>query len=152
MKSDEDARQRLHAALKQVAYDELELRVGTQLSSGLSDRQLEEFEAIIDRDKERLASWLYSNSPDFESDPEFQRLESAMPEASDPLDLVAEFAAVKWLQLHCPDYRKVTHGVMSVLVNDIISWADDTIGWLEKSNVRSTLGEESPQNRGPELS
>lgn len=142
MKSDENARQRLHAALRQVAHDELELRIGTQLTSGLSDRQLEEFEAIIDRDKERLASWLYSNSPDFESDPEFKRLESALPEASDPLDLVAEFAAGKWLQLHCPDYRKTTHAALSVLVDDIISWADDTIVWLEQSRTRSPLGED----------
>jgi len=31
-------------------YDELELRVGTKLSDGLTDAQLSEFERIIDRD------------------------------------------------------------------------------------------------------
>ena len=34
----------------QHIYSELELRVGTRLSDGLSDTQLEEFEKIIDRD------------------------------------------------------------------------------------------------------
>ena len=33
----------------QHIYDELELRVGTKLSDGMSDEQLEEFESIIDR-------------------------------------------------------------------------------------------------------
>ena len=38
-------------AFLQHIYEELELRVGTRLSDGLSDQQLEEFEKIIDRDQ-----------------------------------------------------------------------------------------------------
>ena len=34
----------------QHIYDELELRVGTKLSDGMTDEQLEEFESIIAKD------------------------------------------------------------------------------------------------------
>lgn len=38
-------------AFLQHIYDELELRVGTQLSDGMSDDQLQEFESIIDKNE-----------------------------------------------------------------------------------------------------
>lgn len=47
-------------------YSELELRVGRALSDGLSDRQLEEFEKIIDAKLEIVGdAWLAVNSPDY---------------------------------------------------------------------------------------
>lgn len=42
----------------QHIYSELELRVGTRLSDGLSDAQLEEFEEIIDRKEDKIQAWL----------------------------------------------------------------------------------------------
>ena len=45
-------------AFLQHIYDELELRVGTQLSEGMSDEQLEQFEAIIDKDQNVIVSWI----------------------------------------------------------------------------------------------
>lgn len=48
--------------------EQLELRVGLQLSEGLSDMQLAEFESFMDRDMVRVTSWLDANAPDFEND------------------------------------------------------------------------------------
>lgn len=47
-------------------YGELEQRVGKALSEGLSDDQLEEFEALIDAsDDEGSSRWLEENRPDY---------------------------------------------------------------------------------------
>jgi hypothetical protein len=47
-------------------YEELELRVGTRLSEGMSDEQLAAFEKLIDSNDESGAlSWLETNRPDY---------------------------------------------------------------------------------------
>src|SRR5690349_157218 len=84
----------------QHIYSELELRVGTRLSDGLSDAQLEEFEKIIDRDEVKINEWLSVNAPNYLEDQNFQRLQQATKlEANDPR-LVSEFTATKWLEVN----------------------------------------------------
>jgi Protein of unknown function (DUF5663) len=47
-------------------YEELELRVGTVLSKGLSDDQLEQFEKLIDGgQQEEALTWLEQNCPNY---------------------------------------------------------------------------------------
>lgn len=54
------------AELVSVAYSDLELAVGRELSAGLSDEQLAEFEEIIDRqDDEDASAWLATHRPDY---------------------------------------------------------------------------------------
>lgn len=54
------------AELVSVAYSDLELAVGSELSAGLSDEQLAEFEEIIDRnDDEGASAWLATHRPDY---------------------------------------------------------------------------------------
>lgn len=54
------------AAFLQHIYEELELRVGTRLSDGMSDQQLEEFEKLIDANDEPGAlKWLEAHRPDY---------------------------------------------------------------------------------------
>ncbi|MGH7196194.1 MAG: DUF5663 domain-containing protein [Candidatus Saccharimonadales bacterium] len=53
-------------AFLQHFYEELELRVGTQLSEGMSDDQLKEFEKLIDANDEAGAlKWLETNRPNY---------------------------------------------------------------------------------------
>lgn len=47
-------------------YEELELRVGTELSKGLTDQQLAEFERLVDGNDEKAAvTWLEQNCPNY---------------------------------------------------------------------------------------
>lgn len=47
-------------------YEQLELRVGTHLASGMTDAQLDEFEALINNQDEAGAlKWLESNFPKY---------------------------------------------------------------------------------------
>lgn len=87
-------------------YDELQLRVGTSLSDGMSDAQLGEFESLIDRDISAVTAWLDSVVPEFLSDPLYASMAEKLAPAA-PEVVVCEYAATKWLQVNRPDYRKL---------------------------------------------
>ncbi|MDO4684712.1 MAG: DUF5663 domain-containing protein [Candidatus Saccharibacteria bacterium] len=108
------------AFLEQV-YSSLEGRVGVQLSEGLTDAQLEEFEGIIDRDEAKVSQWLAAHAPDFQQDQVFIRLQQASKMQADNITLQAEYAATKWLEVNRPDYRDVVARVMEDLKKEILA-------------------------------
>jgi hypothetical protein len=108
----------------QHIYDELELRVGTELSNGMSDAQLQEFESIIDRKNDVIEPWLAKYAPDYKNDNGFLQLQKATGSGVDDLGLRAEYAASKWLEINRPDYRDVVAKVLEELKNEIISNRD----------------------------
>jgi len=111
-------------AFLQHIYDELELRVGTKLSDGMSDEQLEEFESIIDRKDDIVMAWLEKNAPDYHNDESFSRIQEATKmDVNDP-GLRAEYAATKWLEVNRPDYRDVVASVLAEIKNEITSNRD----------------------------
>ncbi len=104
--------------LEQV-YSSLEERVGVRLSEGLTDAQFEEFEGIIDRDAEKVATWLNTHVPNFEQDEAFTRLQQTAGLPPEDLTLRAEYAATKWLEVNRPNYRDVVAQVMQELKAEI---------------------------------
>lgn len=131
----------------QHIYSELELRVGTRLSDGLSDAQLEEFEEIIDRKQEKIDSWLAEHAPTYSQDQAFQKLQQAtgLP-ANDPR-LVAEFTATKWLEVNRPDYRDVVAAVLEELKQEIISNRDTILGSMQASQLTPPASAQPPVNQ-----
>jgi hypothetical protein len=112
----------------QHIYDELELRVGTKLSDGMNDEQLEEFEAIIDRKEDVITAWLEKHAPDYHNDEGFMKLQTATGlEVNDP-NLRAEYAATKWLEVNRSDYREVVAQVLDEIKKEIISSRDVILG------------------------
>lgn len=119
-------------AFLQHIYEELELRVGTKLSDGLSDQQLEEFEKIIDRDHAVIDSWLAAHVQDYTNDQVFQRMQQALKmDPSDP-NLKAEYVATKWLEVNRPDYRDVVKQVLDELKAEISSNRNAILGTDDK--------------------
>jgi hypothetical protein len=115
-------------AFLQHIYEELELRVGTKLSDGLNDQQLEEFEKIIDRDHAVIDGWLAAHAQDYTNDQVFQRMQQALKlDPADP-NLKAEYAATKWLEVNRPDYRDVVKLVLEELKSEITANRDAIIG------------------------
>lgn len=103
----------------QHIYSELELRVGTRLSEGMSEVQLNEFESIIDQDKAAISAWLNKYVPDYFNDEAFLDLmDDSGLDINDP-QLRAEYAATKWLEINRPDYRRVVSSVLDELKNEI---------------------------------
>lgn len=115
-------------AFLQHIYEELELRVGTQLSEGLSDQQLEEFEKIIDKDQAVINAWIGQYAPDYQNDDIFKRMQQALNLQVDDVNLKSEYVATKWLEVNRPDYRDVVRVVMDELKNEIISNRDAILG------------------------
>jgi len=115
-------------AFLQHIYEELELRVGTRLSDGLSDQQLEQFEKIIDRDQATIDGWVATYAPDYTNDDVFKRMQQALKlDAADP-NLKAEYVATKWLEVNRPDYRDVVKMVLDELKGEIIANRDAILG------------------------
>jgi hypothetical protein len=117
-------------AFLQHIYEELELRVGTELSDGMSDEQLEQFESIIDQKEDVITSWLAANAPDYYNDAAFQRLQQATGlDVNDP-SLRNEFVATKWLEVNRPDYRDVVARVLDALKQEIMGNREAILGSL----------------------
>lgn len=115
-------------AFLQHIYSELELRVGTRLSDGLSDVQLEEFEKIIDRNEQAIDEWLAQNAPTYMQEESFQRLQQATKLEANDVRLRSEYAATKWLEVNRPDYRNVVAQVLEELKKEIISNREAILG------------------------
>ena len=112
--------------------EQLELRVGTKLSDGLSDAQLEEFESFIDRDEAKVQQWIATNAPDYENDTVYQQLKAGAPAEITPLVVLAEYASLRWLSLNRPDYKDVVAQTMEELKQEIISNRDAILGSSEE--------------------
>ncbi len=109
-------------------YKELELRVGTRLSEGLSEMQLSEFESFVDRDNEKVQAWISANAPDYENDPAYQQIvKAAGPEVGSDI-ILAEYASLKWLGMNRPDYREVVKQVLGELKQEIMGNRDAILG------------------------
>mgnify|MGYP000887730548 CR=1 FL=1 len=116
----------------QHIYSELELRVGTRLSDGLSDAQLEEFEKIIDRDQEKIQSWLAEHAPNYASEEAFVKLQQATQLEATDSRLVAEYTATKWLEVNRPDYRDVVAAVLGELKQEIMNNREAILGGISE--------------------
>ena len=115
-------------AFKDHIYSQLELRVGTKLSEGLTEAQLAEFESFVDRDDEKVQEWVSANAPDFANDPAYQQLRQSAPPNVDQPTMMAEYASLKWLGINRPDYRDVVAQVLAELKQEIISNRDAILG------------------------
>lgn len=113
-----------------IAYfrEQLELRVGTRLSEGLSDAQLDEFESFMDRDAEKVDAWLAANVPNYTEDTVWQQLKDGAPADVPELVVKSEYASLKWLGLNRPDYRDVVAAVMEELRQETIENRDAILG------------------------
>lgn len=105
----------------QHIYEELELRVGTKLSDGMNDVQLQEFEAIIDRKEGAVDNWLNKYIPNYKQEKGFVQLQNNTKLSADDPNIKAEFAATKWLEINRPDYKDVVAQVLDELKNELIS-------------------------------
>lgn len=108
--------------------EQLELRVGTKLSEGLSEAQLSEFESFMDRDEAKVNEWIAQHAPDYENDTVYQQLKSGAPDAVPPLVILSEYASLKWLSLNRPDYREVVAQTMEELRREVSANRDAILG------------------------
>jgi len=112
----------------QHIYDELELRVGTRLSDGMSDEQLKEFESIIDHNDDVINNWLSINATDYYNDAGFIQLQKTTGLDVNDSNLKAEYTATKWLELNRPDYRDVVSQILDGLKKEVSAGREIILG------------------------
>jgi len=112
----------------QHVYDQLEYRVGVRLSEGMSDAQLEEFEAIIDKKPEVVDAWVAQYAPAYQSDELFTKIQTASGLATEDPLVKSEYAATNWLEVNRPDYRDVVAKTLEELKQEIIQNRDAILG------------------------
>ena len=98
----------------QHIYEELELRVGTKLSEGLTNDQLDEFESFVEGDADKVTSWLNRYEPNYLDQPAYLSLKEKsgpMPDAR----VASEYASLRWLEINRPNYRDVVASVLEEL-------------------------------------
>lgn len=108
-------------AFLQHIYQELELRVGTKLSEGLSESQMSEFESFVDQSEEKVRGWFTANMPEYASRQDFVQLVASAPEGTSELAVLCEYGSLKWLELNRPDYRDVVAAELEQLKNEVRS-------------------------------
>lgn len=104
-------------------YEELELRVGERLAEGMSEDQMQEFESILDKDSEKVHTWLQQHVPDYATQDDFKQVLAAANVADGqpaPIDVVADYTATKWLETNRPNYKQVVEEVMNVLKQELL--------------------------------
>ncbi|HET7630629.1 MAG TPA: DUF5663 domain-containing protein [Candidatus Saccharimonadales bacterium] len=109
-------------------YMELERRVGEALSDGLSEAQLAEFEAFIDRDDTKVQAWFADNLPDYANREDYQRLKAGAPADVPAIAVLSEYGSLKWLEINRPDYKQTVADEMAKLKQEIVDNRDTIIG------------------------
>lgn len=109
-------------------YQELEIRVGTKLSEGMTDQQMAEFEAIADGDQVKTTQWLTIYFPDYEHEEGYRKLAEKLNVEVGDAKLKAEYAATKWFEKYKPDYQSVVESELNKLKEEIIKSRDAILG------------------------
>ncbi|HEX8390524.1 MAG TPA: DUF5663 domain-containing protein [Candidatus Saccharimonadales bacterium] len=115
-------------AFLQHIYSELELRVGTKLSEGMSEDQLAEFEAFVDHDDDKVTAWFERHMPNYADQPDFQALQASAPADVSAMTVLGEYGSLKWLELNRPDYKQVVAAELDKLKGEISSNKDTILG------------------------
>ena len=108
-----DDEQALHAEILNVCHQ----RVGSKVSEGMSAKQIDEFERIIDDDIEFIDKWLDDNYPDYEQHRIYRNLQKKEGLYGDKL--VNETASILWIVNNRPDYRQIVKDVVEEIALEI---------------------------------
>ena len=103
------------SAFLQQTKDELELRVGTKMSNGLSAAQIAEFEGIMNNDQQVIRKVVGELGIDFRTDPIYRKLLDHYNVTEGTWEIIGEYLSIKWIQKNRPDY----HDIVSATVNEL---------------------------------
>lgn len=95
-----------------VLFEAVAYEVGFKVLQNLTERQLGEYEAIVNADQSVINAWLDQHAIDYKTSPVYQQIEAGYendPEKNDPVKL---FAGIAWLQQNSPEYEAIAHEVV----------------------------------------
>ncbi len=107
-------------------YETLEMRVGMKLAGGMTSAQLSQFEGLVGGDSAKGREFLDAGFPDWQKNQAY--LDSVKAEEQRAIQasrapnteaVIAEFAALKWLETNFPNYKQVVNEELDTLKAEI---------------------------------
>jgi len=83
--------------------DALTMKIGEALAAELSEKQLEEFQAIIDGDDDIINNWLAENEPDYKDNPAYE----VFVDEGEGVPAEKMYAYTAWLGVNKPDFQDI---------------------------------------------
>ncbi len=97
---------------------ELELRIGEEISKGLSPEQIKEFEALSNGDQRVIKKMVFEMDKDFREDAVYKELVKRSGKPQGDWDVLAEYLSVMWIRKNRPDYKEIVERVTREVMGD----------------------------------
>ena len=117
--------------------EELENRVGEKIREGMTTEQLEEFDGIMQKDRNVMIKFL-TKLGDYRQDEIYQKLLQKYNVAEGTLEILGEYLSVKWIQLNRPDYARVAQDIEAEFKQEIINAHDEIITAVRQSMMQGS--------------
>lgn len=138
-------------------YRRLEENVGLRLAQQMSEEQLVEFEKFVDGDTEYVQNYLNANRPGWQQSEAYTQTLAGAKKAAEQAgrevseDAVkAEFAALSWLEINFPDYKKVVAEELDKLKVEIKKDADKIIEAVSTAQQQDMPPQSQPMDKETE--
>jgi len=79
------------------------VRVGDAILEGVSEQQFNEYNAIVDDDKDVINAWLDQNVPDYRDNEAYKAIEAGYDEDPEKNNPAKIFASIAWIQVNVPN-------------------------------------------------
>lgn len=119
----EDKKERF---LKQTQA-ELELAVGEEISRGLSEQQIREFEALSEGDQRVIKKMVFEMDSDFRDDKVYKAILKRSGKEMGDWSTLGEYLTVRWIRVNRPDYKEVVDRVLAELKEKIKARKDELL-------------------------
>ncbi len=113
---------------------ELENRVGEKMSEGMTPEQLEEFDGIMQKDRNTMIKFL-TKLGDYRQDEIYKKLLQKYNTTEGTLEILGEYLSVKWIQLNRPDYARVAQDIEAEFKQEIIKAHDEIMAMVRQTSV-----------------
>lgn len=114
--------------------EELENRVGEKMSEGMTSEQLEEFDGIMQKDRNVMIRFL-TKLGDYRQDEVYQKLLQKYNVTEGTLEILGEYLSVKWIQLNRPDYMKVAQDIEAEFKQEIMNAHDEIMAVVQQTSA-----------------
>lgn len=98
---------------------ELEVRVGEEISRGLTTEQIKEFAALSEGDQQAIRKVVFAMDKDFREDKAYQELLRRSGKKTGDWQVLGEYLSVRWIQQNRPDYKEVVDRVAAQLKEEL---------------------------------
>ena len=109
----------LTAEEQQHAIDELNMRVGEAIIGGLSEEQVNEYEAIINGNQEVITSWLQTNDPSYADTIAYQQLAEGFEDDPERVPADKVYASMAWVEKNNPSFGETVARIKQELKDSL---------------------------------